>query len=73
MKAGNYLLLLVFALFVMLAPVFPQAPPPPPSMHGSSGNQPAGNGAPVGTGMALMAGLFASYGAIRSWNNRKKS
>jgi hypothetical protein len=30
------------------------------------------NGAPIGTGLALMTGLFAAFGAKKAWDARKK-
>ena len=51
-----------------------QGPPPPPGGgHGQTGNQsPAGGGAPIGSAVALMVGLFGAYGAKKVWANRKK-
>ena len=67
--------LLVAALFMgwsLLA--MAQGPPPPPGDHGQSTNQPAGpgGGAPIGTAVTLMLGLFGAYGAKKAWDNRKK-
>ena len=71
MKAGICMLLLLLLHLLWLPAVYPQAPPPPPAMHGSNGNQPAGNGAPIGSGIVLLAGLFASYGVVRYRNSGK--
>lgn len=52
-----------------------QGPPPPPGGgHGQNTNQPAGpgGGAPIGTAVTLMLGLFGAYGAKKAWDNRKK-
>jgi len=50
-----------------------QVPPPPPSGgHGESGNQPAGNGAPIGSGLFILLGLGAAYGGKKVWDFRKK-
>ena len=52
-----------------------QGPPPPPGDHGQGTNQPAGpagGGAPIGSAVALMVGLFGAYGAKKVWDNRKK-
>lgn len=52
----------------------PGGPPPPPAEHGVSSNQPAGagGGAPIGSAVTLMLGLFGAYGAKKAWDNRKK-
>lgn len=63
---------LAMLLFVGLNVSIAQGPPPPPpSEHGQSGNQEP-KGAPIGTGIALMSGLFAAYGAKKAWDARKK-
>jgi hypothetical protein len=54
-----------------------QGPPPPPgggpnNGHGATGDQPAGGGAPIGSAVALMVGLFGAYGAKKVWDGRKK-
>jgi hypothetical protein len=52
-----------------------QGPPPPPGGgHGGNTNQPAGpgGGAPIGSAVALMLGLFGAYGAKKVWDSRKK-
>ena len=49
--------------FTLLATgAFAQVPPPPPSGHGSGGNQPAGGGAPIGGGIGILLALGAAYG-----------
>ena len=50
----------------------PGVPPPPPGGHGQSTNQQAGGGAPIGTAVTLMIGLFGAYGAKKAWDNRKR-
>ena len=50
----------------------PGGPPPPPGDHGQSTNQQAGGGAPIGTAVTLMIGLFGAYGARKAWDNRKR-
>jgi hypothetical protein len=47
-------------------------PPPPPSDHGEITDQPAGGGAPIGSAVTLMLGLFAAYGAKKAWDARQK-
>jgi hypothetical protein len=40
------------------------AQPPPPANHGSDGNQaPSGGAAPIGSGLLLLLGMGAAYGA----------
>ncbi len=47
------------------------APPPPPGDHGQSGNQPAGNGAPIGSGLGILLALGAAYGGKKVWDYRR--
>lgn len=70
-KINLVIVTLAMLLFVGLSVSVAQGPPPPPDTHGELGNQEA-NGAPIGTGIALMTGLFAAYGAKRAWDARKK-
>lgn len=61
------LLIALFAFNTSL--LFSQsAPPPPPSGHGQSGNQPAGNGAPIGSGLGILLALGAAYGGKKVWD-----
>lgn len=70
-KINHLMITLAMLLFVGLGVSVAQGPPPPPSGgHGLPGNQT--NGAPIGTGIALMTGLFAAYGAKKAWDARKK-
>ncbi|MHC1776467.1 MAG: hypothetical protein AB9834_13775 [Lentimicrobium sp.] len=71
-KIKLVLITLAMLLFVGLSVGVAQGPPPPPAEHGMSGNKEPGKGAPIGTGIALMTGLFAAYGAKRAWDARKK-
>ncbi|GAB1405230.1 hypothetical protein MASR1M74_24100 [Lentimicrobium sp.] len=69
------LILTLFAGWSLTAMAQGGPPPPPPSGgHGSTGNQPAGpgGGAPIGTAVTLMLGLFGAYGAKKAWDNRKR-
>ncbi|HOI31531.1 MAG TPA: hypothetical protein PLC47_02100 [Bacteroidales bacterium] len=65
--------ILLFALFALNASIlFSQgAPPPPPSGHGGDTNQPAGNGAPIGSGVGILLVLGAAYGGKKVWDYRK--
>jgi len=58
-------LIFLAVTFMTLAavPAFADDPPDPPGTHGATGNQnPAGGGAPIGSGLVLLAGLGAAYG-----------
>lgn len=72
MKRFYVITVLIIFLLFSFDLSYCQAPPPPPDQHGMNNNQPAGNGAPIGTGMTMMAGLFAAYGAKKLWDVRKK-
>ena len=52
------------------------AQPPSPDDQSSGGNVGGTpittNGAPIGTGIALMTGLFAAFGAKKAWDSREK-
>jgi hypothetical protein len=70
-KINLFFITLALLLFVGLSVSDAQGPPPPPDTHGATGDQPA-NGAPIGTGIILMTGLFAAYAARKAWNARQK-
>jgi hypothetical protein len=70
-KINLFFITLALLLFVGLSVSDAQGPPPPPDTHGATGDQPA-NGAPIGTGIVLMTGLFAAYGVKKVWDARKK-
>jgi hypothetical protein len=48
------------------------AQPPPPVNHGSGGNQGAGGAAPIGSGLLVLLGMGAAYGAKKVFNARKR-
>jgi hypothetical protein len=48
-------------------------PPPPPGEHGQTGNQPPGGGAPIGSGLLVLAMMGAGYGAVKYYNRRKNT
>jgi hypothetical protein len=58
---------LIFATVITLAGnalLAQGTPPPPPSGgHGSGTNQPAGGGAPIGSGIGILLALGGAYGA----------
>jgi hypothetical protein len=47
-------------------------PPPPPSGHGTDGNQAPGGGAPIGSGLVIMITMGAAYGAKKIFDARKR-
>lgn len=47
-------------------------PPAPPDEHDQSGNQPSGNGAPIGGGMTMLLSMGAAYGGKKYYDYRKK-
>ncbi len=47
-------------------------PPPPPEGHGETGNQNAGNGAPIGGGLFILLGLGAAYGGRKLYLMNKE-
>lgn len=47
-------------------------PPEPPGSHGQSGNQPVGGGAPIGSGLLVLAMMGAGYATVK-WYNRTKN
>lgn len=71
MKTKQFIL--ATALFlVSTTALLAQVPPPPPSGHGSGGNQPAGGGAPIGSGIAILLSLGAAYGGKKVYDFHKK-
>ena len=65
--------LTLIAFTLLSVGAFAQVPPPPPSGHGSGGNQPAGGGAPVGSGIGLLMALGAAYGGKKVYQEYKSS
>jgi hypothetical protein len=69
----NVAKILLFVSFLLLsAGLMAQLPPPPPppGHHGETGNQ---NPAPIGSGMVLLIGLGAAYGAKKMYNAKKEN
>ncbi len=69
-QKARYILLLI--IFISLLGIYNESmaqngPPHPPQNHGSSNNQPAANGAPVGDAMILMFFLAGAYGGAKSF------
>ncbi len=69
-KLYKPLLILLFTFAT--ATMFSQAPPPPPPDHGETGNQNGGN-APIGSGLVILLGLGAAYGARKVYHMNKES
>jgi hypothetical protein len=71
---GKIFLLAAILMFVALSEIaMGQPPPPPPSGgHGINNNQPAGAGAPVGSGVIILITLSAAYGTKKMYNARRK-
>ena len=61
----------VVILFLVFLNINLPAQPPPPSDHGSSENTPPGGGAPIGSGIALLLVLGATYGGKKVYDFRK--
>ncbi len=67
---------IIIILFVTLASIgfelTAQVPPPPPSEHGQTGNQPANGSAPIGSRLGILLALGAAYGGKKVWDYRRK-
>jgi len=73
MKKRIRLLFLTGFLFTMLMftnQTFADNPPPPPSGHGSNGNQ-APAGAPIDGGLGILLAMGAVYGGKKLYQARK--
>ena len=68
------LIALIFATVITLAGnalLAQGVPPPPPSGHGTNTNQPAGGGAPIGSGVGILLALGSAYGARKVYKAYK--
>ena len=74
MKTKIAKLILSFIVLFLSVGLMAQTPPHPPSTgHGQTGNQAPGTpGAPIGSGIALLIGLGAAYGAKKTLNASKQ-
>lgn len=74
MKTNIAKVLISVFFFLMSLGVMAQMPPHPPSSHGQTGNQApgTGGGAPVGSGLVLLIGLSAVYGAKKAYSAQQK-
>jgi hypothetical protein len=70
MKTTVTKLLLSFSFLLLGLGLMAQAPPHPPGSHGSgASSEPAGPaGTPVGSGVVLLIGLSAMYGAKKVYH-----
>lgn len=71
MKKIIFNLLLAFGLILFGFAALGQVPDPPGG-HGQTGDQPAGGGAPIGSGLTLLIALGVAYGARKTyfaWKN----
>jgi hypothetical protein len=76
MKTRNIFFKALTVLFFMaLTTALPaQNPPPPPGVHGETGNQtPPGGGVPVGSGLVILLALGAAYGGKKVYEMRKSN
>jgi len=66
---------LTFGLIIGISAVSiaqPGGAPPPPSGHGSEGDQAPGGLAPIGSGLVILIAMGATYGAKKIFDARKK-
>lgn len=69
MRTNITKLLFVFSFFLLSVGLMAQLPPPPPPEgHGSTTDSPA----PVGSGLAMLIGLSALYGAKKVYIAHKE-
>jgi hypothetical protein len=76
MKTG--IIILISVLFYLCLPQLaigqPHPPPPPSVGHSNTNDQPAGGGAPVGSGVMILLSLSAAYGAKKIYSaNREEN
>jgi hypothetical protein len=65
----------ILTLALMASTAYTQPPPPPAGGHGAGGNQPAGDGAPIGSGIAILLSLGAAYGGrkvYKAWQEKEQ-
>lgn len=72
MKTQFFKTILAIAFVVCSSVMLAQGPPNPPGVgHGGTGDQPAGGGAPIGSGIGILLALGATYGAAKFYQTRK--
>jgi hypothetical protein len=76
MKRYSEVLTVTVIIVLSVALNSAMAQPPSPDNQSNGGNVGGTpittNGAPIGTGIALMTGLFAAFGAKKAWDAREK-
>lgn len=72
MKKSLIRIVLIIAMAVIGEFLFAQPVPPSGAGHGAQGSQPAGNGAPIGSGLSIMLAMFAAYGGKKAYVNFKQ-
>ncbi|MHC1775326.1 MAG: hypothetical protein AB9834_07930 [Lentimicrobium sp.] len=72
MKKSILRIALIVAMAVIGELLSAQPVPPSGAGHGAQGSQPAGNGAPIGSGLIIMLTMFAAYGGKKAYVNLKQ-
>ena len=67
-----FILSIVIITLIPFSAISQSSPPPPPSAHGESGNQSAGGGAPIGSGLFILLGLGAAHGGKKLYDMKKE-
>ena len=70
-KLAKITLILTLFMGWNLAAMAQGPPPPPDGGHGQGGNQPAGGGAPIGSGIAILLSLGAAWGGKKVYQAYK--
>ena len=71
MKQSMALKTILAAFFLSCSLLSYAPPPPPPGDHGGGGDVPAGGGAPLGEGIALLIGLASAWSARKLYQIKK--
>lgn len=73
MKKSISRIAMIIALAVIGELLSAQPVPPSAAGHGAQGSHPAGNGAPIGSGLTIMLTMFAAYGGKKAYKNIKQN
>jgi len=71
MKKIAITMLIILSLVLNSNTMGQDAPPPPPSGHGETGNQEGGR-APIGSGLFILLGLGVIYGSKKIYHIKNK-